>query len=64
MSRFMLWLSFRVALYFSEGYKAPLGRHGLKWTLELIDEDIEKYGNAYVHQVAKAGCILRAQHMK
>ena len=30
-------------------YMRPLHRQGLRWTLELIDEDIEEYGNAWEH---------------
>ena len=61
MSRAMFGLSKLVSLYFSRAYRAPLARHGVEWTLGLIDEDIERYGNSYVHQLAKAGVILRAQ---
>ena len=58
--RILYWLSQPVALYFSRDYRDPLARHGLEWTLGLIDEDIERYGNAYVHHLAKAGVILRS----
>ena len=30
-------------------YMRPLHRQGLHWTLELIDEDIEEYGNPWEH---------------
>lgn len=60
MRRLYYWLSQRCFLYFSRAYVGPLNRHGLQWTLDLIDEDIERYGNPYVHQLAKAGVILRA----
>lgn len=53
------WLSQRCALYFSREYARPLYQHGLVWTLDLIDDDIDRYGNAYVHQLAKAGVIYR-----
>ncbi len=57
--RVWYWLSKRCVLYFSRSYAGPLNRQGLQWTLDLIDEDIATYGNPYVHQLAKAGVILR-----
>ena len=60
MRRLYYWLSQQCALYFSRQYDGPLKRHGLQWTLDLIDEDVQRYGNPYVHQLAKSGVILRS----
>lgn len=58
------WLSKRCALHFSRSYERPLRTHGLVWTLGLIDDDSGQYGNAYVHELAKAGVILRWERMQ
>ena len=58
--RFMFWLSKHVARHFAQGYVFPLEQKGLQWTLALLDEDVERYGNPYVHQLAKAGVVLLA----
>ena len=34
---------------------------GLAWTLALIDEDVELYGNPFNHALARAGVIDYAE---
>ena len=34
---------------------------GLAWTLALIDEDVELYGNPFVHDLVRAGVIDYAE---
>ena len=57
----MYMLSKPVARHFAGGYTDVLARHGLQYTLELIDEDVETYGNPYVHQLARAGVVLLSE---
>ena len=35
-----------------------MARHGLKWTLELIDEGVAAYGRLIPQALARAGCIM------
>lgn len=50
-----------IARHFARGYESALRERGLAWTLELVDEDIGRYGNRFVHQLAKAGVVLLAE---
>ena len=61
LRRLMFRVSKTVARHFAQGYEDALDTKGLDWTLELLDEDVETYGNPYVHHLAKAGVVLLAQ---
>ena len=51
------WLARRCARHYAKPYLESVRKQGLQWTLELIDEDIELYGDPVVHQLAKVGCV-------
>ena len=45
-------------------YMRPLHRQGLRWTLELIDEDIEMYGNPWLHHRIAVKLQQHAAHCR
>ena len=51
------WLARRCARHYAKPYLESVRKQDLQWTLELIDEDIELYGDPVVHQLAKVGCV-------
>ena len=61
MRQFRIWLIRLLLREIAETYYFAVDRQGLKWTLELIDEDVETYGGQFIHTLAKAGCIDYAE---
>ena len=51
------WLAWRICRRYAREYLPVVDRMGLEWTLVLIDEDVELYGNPFVHALARAGVI-------
>ena len=55
------WLAWRICRRYAREYLPVVDRMGLEWTLVLIDEDVELYGNPFVHALARAGVIEYAE---
>lgn len=56
-ARVVLWVARRITDHYAAPYMRAYRDHGYAWVSELIDEDIETYGNAYVHTLVRAGII-------
>ena len=55
------WLARRICRPYARDYLRVVDRCGLEWTLALIDEDVELYGHAFNHALARAGVIDYAE---
>ena len=61
ITRIRYWLAWRICRRYAREYLPVVDRMGLEWTLVLIDEDVELYGNPFVHALARAGVIEYAE---
>ena len=61
ITRIRYWLAWRICRRYVREYLPVVDRMGLEWTLVLIDEDVELYGNPFVHALARAGVIEYAE---
>ena len=57
MAKLRYWLVRRICRRYAREYLHDVDRMGLAWTLALIDEDVELYGHAFNHALARAGVI-------
>ena len=61
ITRIRYWPARRICRRYAHGYLHDVARTGLKWTLALIDEDVELHGHAFNHALVRAGLIDYAQ---
>ena len=61
ITKLRYWLARRICRRYAREYLRDEDRMGLAWTLALIDEDVELYGNPFVHALARAGVIDYAE---
>ena len=55
------WLVRRTCRRYARDYQRDVDRMGLEWTLALIEEDVQLYGHAFNHGLARAGVIDYAE---
>ena len=55
------WLARRICRRYAREYLRAVDNHGLEWTLALIEEDQDLYGDPFNHALARAGVIDYAQ---
>ena len=61
IAKLRCWLARRICRRYAPDYLRVVDRMGLARTLALIDEDVELYGNPFVHALARAGVIDHAE---
>ena len=61
IAKLRYWLARRICRRYAREYLRDVDRMGLAWTLALIDEDVELYGNPFVHDLVRAGVIDYAE---